>query len=445
VLDVMAELELVTREQAVQARSRKLGVSPFKRKAINTFPAFLDLVRRQLQRDYRDDDITSEGLRIFTTLDPRVQWQLEQVLETRLKALENGRKLETGALEAAAVVTSVQGGEVLALAGGRNPKFAGFNRALDAQRQVGSLLKPAVYLTALEQPQRYTLATLLDDSPLTFTARNGDVWEPANYDRENHGEVPLYRSLAHSYNVSTARLGLALGIEAIIKTLRRLGVEQHLNPYPSLVLGAVEMSPLQVTRLYQTFASGGFRTPLRAINAVLAADNTPLQRYPLSVQAAVDPAPDYLVTTAMRFAVREGTGRGIYQVLPESQDIAGKTGTTDNLRDSWFAGFSGDRLGVVWIGRDDNQSTGLTGSSGALHIWRDLFMQFRHPGAIQMAVENVEYQWIDPETGLLADADCPDAVQLPFITGSAPEEKAPCVKRKKSLSAPVDWFRELFQ
>jgi penicillin-binding protein 1B len=184
---------------------------------------------------------------------------------------------------------------------------------------------------------------------------------------------------------------------------------------------------------------------LRAINAVLAADNTPLQRYPLSVQAAVDPAPDYLVTTAMRFAVREGTGRGIYQVLPESQDIAGKTGTTDNLRDSWFAGFSGDRLGVVWIGRDDNQSTGLTGSSGALRIWRDLFMQFRHPGAIQMAVENVEYQWIDPETGLLADADCPDAVQLPFITGSAPEEKAPCVKRKKSLSAPVDWFRELFQ
>jgi penicillin-binding protein 1B len=445
VLDVMAELELVTREQAVQARSRKPGVSPFKRKAINTFPAFLDLVRRQLQRDYRDDDITSEGLRIFTTLDPRVQWQLEQVLETRLKALENGRKLETGTLEAAAVVTSVQGGEVLALAGGRNPKFAGFNRALDAQRQVGSLLKPAVYLTALEQPQRYTLATLLDDSPLTFTARNGDVWEPANYDRENHGEVPLYRSLAHSYNVSTARLGLALGIEAIIKTLRRLGVEQHLNPYPSLVLGAVEMSPLQVTRLYQTFASGGFRTPLRAINAVLAADNTPLQRYPLSVQAAVDPAPDYLVTTAMRFAVREGTGRGIYQVLPESQDIAGKTGTTDNLRDSWFAGFSGDRLGVVWIGRDDNQSTGLTGSSGALRIWRDLFMQFRHPGAIQMAVENVEYQWIDPETGLLADADCPDAVQLPFITGSAPEEKAPCVKRKKSLSAPVDWFRELFQ
>jgi penicillin-binding protein 1B len=205
------------------------------------------------------------------------------------------------------------------------------------------------------------------------------------------------------------------------------------------------MSPLQVTRLYQTFASGGFRTPLRAINAVLAADNTPLQRYPLSVQAAVDPAPDYLITTAMRFAVREGTGRGIYQVLPDSQDVAGKTGTTDNLRDSWFAGFTGDRLGVVWIGRDDNQSTGLTGSSGALRVWRDLFKHFSHPGVIQMAVENIEYQWIDPKTGLMADAGCPDAVQLPFIVGSAPVKHAPCFKGKSSLPDPVDWFKELFQ
>ncbi len=445
VLDVMSQLELVTPDEAARAKSRQLGVSPFGRKAINTFPAFLDLVRRQLQRDYRDEDITSEGLRIFTTLDPQLQWQLEQVLETRLKGLEAGRKMKAGTLEAAAVVTSVQGGEVLALAGGRNPQLAGFNRALDAQRQVGSLLKPAVYLTALEQPKRYTLATLLDDSPLTFTARNGDKWEPGNYDKMNHGNVPLYQALAHSYNVSTARLGLALGLEPIIKTLRRLGVEQHLNPYPSLLLGAVEMSPLQVTHMYQTYASGGFRMPLRAINAVLAADNAPLQRYSLSVQTAVDPAYNYLVTTAMRYAVREGTGRGIYQALPESQDIAGKTGTTDDLRDSWFAGFTGDRLGIVWIGRDDNQSTGLTGSTGALTVWRDLFRSFKDAGQMQAAVENIEYQWVEPKTGYLADADCQDAVQLPFVTGSAPVEHAACVRKKGGLATPVDWFKELFQ
>jgi penicillin-binding protein 1B len=445
VLDVMAELELIEPATAASAKSRKLGVSPFKRKAINTFPAFLELVRRQLQRDYRDEDITSEGLRIFTTLDPQLQWRLEQVLETRLKKLENGHKMKTGTLEAAVVVASVQGGEVLALAGGRNPKFSGFNRALDAKRQVGSLLKPAVYLTALEQPKNYTLATLLDDSPLTFTARNGDVWEPRNYDRKNHGEVPLYQAVAHSYNVSTARLGLALGIEPIIRTLRKLGVEQHLNPYPSLVLGAVEMSPLQITNMYQTFASGGFRSSLRAITAVLAADNSPLQRYPLSVQAAINPAPNFLVTTAMRYAVREGTGRGLYQVLPENMDIAGKTGTTDNLRDSWFAGFTGDRLGVVWIGRDDNQSTGLTGSNGALRIWGDLFAGFNSSDQLPVAVDNIEYLWIEPKTGLLADAGCRDAVQLPFIAGSAPVERAACAKKNDVLTTPVDWFKELFE
>jgi penicillin-binding protein 1B len=445
VLGVMAEMGLIERDEAERASNRPVEVSNQGRKAINTFPAFLDLVRRQLQRDYRDEDITTEGLAIFTTLDPQLQWQLEQTLASGLQNLEKGRGSEAGKLQGAAIVTSVQGGEVLALAGGREAKFAGFNRALDAQRQVGSLLKPAVYLTALEQPQRYTLATLLDDSPLTYTARNGTVWAPGNYDRMSHGRVPLYQALAHSYNISTARLGLDLGIDSIVATLRRLGVEQRLNPYPSLVLGAVEMSPLQVAGLYQTFASGGFLTPLRAINAVLAADKTPLQRYSLSVRAVVDPAPVYLVNTAMRYVVREGTGSALYQVLPADWDIAGKTGTTDDLRDSWFAGFSGDRLGVVWIGRDDNASTGLTGSSGALRIWRDLFRHFGNPGTAQAVAENIEYRDIDPATGLLADAGCEDAVQLPFIVGSAPYENAPCARGEQALPNPVDWFKELFQ
>jgi penicillin-binding protein 1B len=445
VLDAMADLGLVGRDEAARARNTPLEVSRQGRKAINTFPAFLDLVRRQLQRDYRDEDITTEGLTIFTTLDPQLQWQLEQALASGLRGLEKGRGIEGGKLEGAAVVISVQGGEVLALAGGRNPKFAGFNRALDAHRQVGSLLKPAVYLTALEKPERYTLATLLDDSPLTYTARNGTVWKPGNYDRMSHGKVPLYQSLAHSYNISTARLGLDLGMDSVVATLRRLGVEQDLNPYPSLLLGAVEMSPLQVAGLYQTFASGGFLTPLRAINAVLAADKTPLQRYSLSVRAVVEPAPVYLVNTALRHVVQEGTGRALYQTLPEDWDIAGKTGTTDDLRDSWFAGFTGDRLGVVWIGRDDNASTGLTGSTGALRIWRDLFRHVGEPGSSQTVSEQVEYHDIDPATGLLADAGCKDAVQLPFITGSVPSEYAPCARGDQALPNPVDWFKELFQ
>jgi penicillin-binding protein 1B len=446
VLDTMAGLDLISAKDAAQAKNRPLGVGGSGRKAINTFPAFLDLVRRQLQRDYRDEDITTEGLSIFTTLDPQVQWQLERVLESRLAQLERDAGLPADTLQGAAVVTSVQGGEVLALAGGRDPKFAGFNRALDARRQVGSLLKPAVYLTALEQPQRYTLATLLDDSPLTYTARNGDVWKPGNYDRVNHGNVPLYQALAHSYNVSTARLGLDVGIESVVRTLGRLGVEQRLNAFPSLVLGAVEMSPLQVTGMYQTFASGGFRIPLRAISAVLGADHMPLQSYALKVRAVIEPGPGLLLTTALRHAVREGTGTAIYQVLPASQDVAGKTGTTDDLRDSWFAGFTGERLGVVWVGRDDNKSTRLTGSSGALRVWRDLFAGFSDAGSLQPAVEQIEYQLIDPASGLLADDGCANAVQLPFVRGSAPQQSAPCARGvSKALPQAVDWFKELFQ
>jgi penicillin-binding protein 1B len=403
------------------------------------------MVRRQLQRDYREEDLTTEGLRIFTTLDPQIQWQLEQVLDRRLERLESQRGIPDDTLEGAAVVTSIQGGEVLALAGGRHPGFAGFNRAMDANRQVGSVIKPVVYLTALQHPDRYTLASLLDDGPLTWEAPNGNDWSPNNYDRQFHGMTPLYQALAHSYNVATARLGLELGMKSIITTLTRLGLQHDFRPYPSLVLGAVELSPLQVTQMYQTLASGGFRTPLRAIRAVLAADEIPLQSYPLRVKAAIEPAPAYLVTTALRFAARTGTGNALYQVLPPQMDIAGKTGTTDDLRDSWFAGYTGDRLGVVWVGRDDNRSTGLTGSTGALLVWRDLFAHFGDQGPLQSAVEGMETSRIDPPSGLLADAGCPDAVELPFIQGSGPAAWAPCAHGGSPLQRPVDWFKELFE
>jgi penicillin-binding protein 1B len=193
--------------------------------------------------------------------------------------------------------------------------------------------------------------------------------------------------------------------------------------------------------MYQTFASGGFRTPLRAINAVLAVDKTPLNRYPLKVQSVVEPVPNYLLVTAMRHAAREGTGRAIYQVLPPGEDVAGKTGTTDDLRDSWFAGFTGDRLGVVWVGRDDNKPIGLSGATGALRVWRDLFAQFQNPEWVQPVIEGIDYQWIDPHNGLLTDAACPDAVQLPFQTGTAPADISQCSSRPGA----VDWFKELFQ
>jgi penicillin-binding protein 1B len=197
--------------------------------------------------------------------------------------------------------------------------------------------------------------------------------------------------------------------------------------------------------MYQTIASGGFQTPLRAIRAVLAADGTPLQSYPLQVTAAVNPAAAYLVTTALRHAAREGTGRPLYQVLPQDMDIAGKTGTTDDMRDSWYAGYTGDRLAVIWVGRDDDKSTGLSGASGALLVWRDLFSHLGDAGPLQSDVEGIEYTRIDPATGLRADQGCENGVELPFIAGSGPSAAAPCAQALLPLQKPVDWFKELFQ
>jgi penicillin-binding protein 1B len=288
------------------------------------------------------------------------------------------------------------------------------------------------------------LATLLDDSPLVLKQAGTGDWAPQNYDKRFHGRVPLRMALAHSYNVSTARLGLALGVAPIMANVRQLGVERDLPVFASSLLGANALSPLEVTQVYQSIASGGFRTPLRAIREVLTAQGEPLQRYPLNVEQVIEPAPNYLLTSAMQAVVHEGTAQGLYNSLSPELDIAGKTGTTDDYRDSWFAGFTGDRLGVVWIGRDDNESTGLTGASGAMGVWQDVMVALDPEPLLLAAPDNVESVWIEPASGLLSAAGCPDAVELPFIVGSAPTRRAAC--GPSSLGGSIkNWFKGIFQ
>ena len=444
VLTQMAEEGYISAEQLRSAQAEALGVIDRPPRGTSPYPAFLDLVHRQLRHDYRDEDLRSEGLQIFTTLDPRVQRSAESALEKRLAQLEKQRVRPPKNLQGALLVTSTQNAEVQALAGGREPRFEGFNRALDARRPIGSLIKPIVYLTALQQPQKYTLVTRLDDSPLVLQQPGSDDWAPENYDKEFHGEVPLRMALANSYNVATARLGLELGISPVMANLKRLGMERDLPEYPSSMLGANTLSPLEVTQIYQTLASGGFFTPLRAIREILTAEGEPLQRYPLNVEQVVEAAPTYLVTVAMQDVVREGTARGLNSYLPESLAIAGKTGTSDDFRDSWFAGISGDRLAVVWVGRDDNQSTSLTGASGAMTVWGEMMAGLDPEPLILPEPENLELVWIDPASGLRSDQGCRDAVELPFITGSAPIETAPCGPRSLGKSIK-GWFERIFQ
>jgi penicillin-binding protein 1B len=453
VLDILADQGVVAAAEAQAAKARPLGVSDRAPSGVTPFPAFLDLVRRQLRRDYRDEDLSSEGLRIFTTLDPLVQLAAERALAERLPQLEQRQRLPHGRLEGAAVVTGAAEGEVLALVGGREPRFAGFNRALDAARPIGSLVKPAVFLTALSRPERYTLATLVDDGPLSVRMSDGAVWSPSNYDRQHHGLVPLYTALAQSLNVSTARVGLDVGIGDVARTLRRLGVVRELNPYPSLLLGATPLPPIEVAQMYQALATSGFHTPLRAIREVLTADGRPLSRYPLTVQQGVDPAAVFLVNTALQQAMREGTGRSISALLPPHVGVAGKTGTTDGFRDSWFAGFTGDRLAVVWLGTDDNTPTGLSGATGALQVWGEL-MRRTNPQPLRLVLPGgVEYAWVDPQVGQLTDVSCGPAVELPFISGSAPQGRTACAERRYAaqpnsggaLERTFDWIRGIFQ
>ena len=389
------------------------------------------------------------GLRVFTTLAPRVQVAAERALERKIAQFDRGKIFGEPGLEGAVVVTDTQSGEVQALVGGRDVRFRGFNRALDAGRPVGSLLKPAIYLTALAEPSRYTLVTPIDDGPFVWKSRGAPDWEPTNYDKTFHGAVPLRTALAQSYNAATARLGTDIGVEKVLATIKRLGIEREMQPFASTLLGAVDLSPLEVAQMYQTIASGGFRTPLRAIREVTTQDGRPLKRYALAVEQAFPPEPMYLITAAMQGVVREGTGRSLSNWLPPETAVAGKTGTTTEQRDAWFAGFTGDRLGIVWIGYDDNRAARLSGAGAALPVWGEMMAALSPEPLALPKPDGIENVLIDPESGLRGDFACPSAVELPFAQGSAPAERAPCAS---ALGVAVEgvkqqaksWMQRLF-
>ena len=435
ILDLMAEHQKLSVEAAAAAKQRPLGVTAKPGSSGAAHPAFLDLVRRQLRRDYRDDDLRAEGLRIFTTLSPQDQRHAEAALRESLERLDKSKVKDK--LQGAVVVTSVDSAEVLALVGGRNPREPGFNRALDAVRPIGSLVKPAVYLAALDGAGGYHLGTPLFDEPVSLGAPD-DPWEPQNYDGQTHGVVPLIGALVHSYNLATVHLGMDIGLPRVTQTLVKLGVKRRIPPYPSTLLGSLELSPIEVAQMYQTMAGGGFRIPLRAIREVTDARGVALSRYPLTGQQAVSAESAFMIRAAMEQVVQRGTGRYASSRLPAALRAAGKTGTTDDLRDSWFAGFAGDRLAAVWVGRDDNRPAGLTGSSGALRVWTDLMAALRPHPDDPPRPPGLVLAWVDPEHGLQVDQSCAGAIELPFRLEKMPAA-ANCLGMELN-SAPLPWL-----
>jgi len=376
VLKTMHEQGFISEQEYTDSIVSSININVNAAKAAPlSYPGFMGFVRENLKNDYQQEDLLNDGLQIYTTLNPRIQKTLEESIDQELTAIEKSRNLDQDSLQVAAAVIRTDNGEIAAMVGDRKATFSGFNRAMSAQRPVGSLLKPFVYLTALESPENYSLASAIKDENIVVSQKGSPDWSPQNYDGVEHGSVMLIDALARSYNLATVQLGMEVGVENVVDTIKRLGFQKQLKPLPSLLLGATTMSLMDVSQLYLTLASGGFKTPIKGIRSVISNNNEPLTRYSLTVDQVVKPEVNHLINYALQEVVRSGTARGVLNGFRYDYGFAGKTGTTDEYRDSWFAGFSGNYLMVVWVGRDDNKSTGLTGASGAARVWSSTMRQ----------------------------------------------------------------------
>lgn len=435
VLDKMLAHKLIDAVGYEQNKHLELSVVTGSRSGGAYYPAFMDLVRIDLGDLFDEDDLRTNGLRIFTTLRPRTQDAVESGLRAALAAVERNRNLPQDSLQSAVVMTNTQTGELLAVAGGRQAGFDGFNRAINAHRPVGSLLKPIIYLTALENG--YHLASIIQDENVALTMPNKEVWSPRNFDERTHGPVPLVRALGDSLNLATVNLGLAIGVDTVARRMESLTGRAPQNRYPSLLLGAESLTPVQVATIYGTFASGGFYMPPKAVIAVLDERGSPVTHHPFQLEQRINPEIAKALTRALEVVMQTGTGRTSRFA---GLGVAGKTGTSDDYRDSWFAGFDATTLTVVWVGHDDNSPTGLTGSAGALKVWDAIMANL---GVVPLAeLSNANVVEIEYATGLVANAACAQIVSVPIPEGSVLQNKPGCGINLRSLSNRVrSWFQ----
>jgi penicillin-binding protein 1B len=424
VLQELEQAHLITAADAKRAAATSLGLKP---PGGSYVPAYLDLVRRHLKRDYAEADLAAAGLAVYTSLDPRAQAAAELALTSNLKRLDAASRVRGASLEGAVIVAEPNSGDVVAVVGGREVGADGFNRALDARRPIGSLVKPAVYLAAIESG-RYTAATLIEDAPIELKLGDGSIWAPQNFEHEANGPVPMARALAESLNLATVHLGLDIGLPRVADTLRQLGLSSAPALNPSLLLGSVEMTPLEVVEVYTSLANGGFRARLRAVHAVLDEQGRPLRSFKVQVEAAAPPAAVYQLDRMLTLVTTRGTGRNAPAHLPRGTVVAGKTGTSSDTRDSWFAGFTGSYLAVAWVGYDDNRATGLTGAAGALPVWADTLAKLKSASFEPVAPELVEDRWVGYTDGLETTPACSaDAVLLSLPRGTALPAKPGCI------------------
>ena len=422
VLGNMLAVESLSQEDYDKAIERPLDIVEKPVEGKSQFPDFLDIVKRELNTVYYSDDLKNEGLTIISTLDPIAQLAADKAVDKKLGELRR-KSSKTKDLQGALVSANPETGELVSVVGSGS-EFTGFNRAVDAKRQVGSLLKPVIYMTALESG-RYNLASSVDDSPITVNLSDGTKWNPKNYDNRDHGYVPFTTALSQSYNQATVRLGMEFGIETFAKQLKRMGVKEDIPPYPSALLGSVNLSPMDMLGVYQVFATGGFRTPIHSIRTVIDDRGRILQRTGLNTQRSIPPETNYLTNYALQQVVATGTAKRV-KSLGSNLNLAGKTGTTNDYRDAWFAGYSGNYVSVVWVGRDDNKPIGLSGGTGALPVWVDYMDRLKLTPVSLPEPEGIEWLWLENNSGKLSNERCTDARYLPVLSAHLPEEASSC-------------------
>lgn len=441
VLRIMLENNLLTPSDYKKYVAKQLHLASGASLKKDKHPAFMDKVRRELNEVLINPDIRQSGLKVFTTLDTNAQIKAELALSEGVAKQE--KRMGLSEFEGAMVISDIDKGEIRALVGGRAINYAGFNRALDAKRAIGSLIKPAIYLTALEKPAEYNLATLLTDEPIKLKSSEGKVWEPKNSDKTFRGQVPLLSALVESLNVPTVTLGMELGLATITDTLWRLGVEENIELYPALTLGAVNFSPLQVSQMFHTIANQGRYLPLHSITHIMSPANELLWRFEQPAQQRVDQQATYLLNYALHKVSLEGTAKQVHKQFADI-NMAGKTGTTDDYRDSWFSGYDNNILITSWIGKDNNQPVNLSGSSGAMQIFIDYQKRQLPKSLVRRFPDGLSIAHFDIATGKVSRAGCKNTVSLPAITSALSTVPKHCLGEPTETEKPKSFWKRLF-
>ncbi len=430
VLHEMRDQGLISAEQYTASVASSLTTARFP-KGSRSAPFFVDLVLKQLRETYPETQLKTEGLRIFTTLDTIMQRSAEQAMDNGIDALTRRYsyiKRSQTPLEGVILTIQPGTGYVKALVGGRNYSKTQFNRAIQARRQPGSLFKPFVYVTAMNPErgqQAFTAATVLDDAPITVRT-GSNVWEPQNYDQRFHGRVTVRDALAHSYNIPAVRAAIDAGVPNVIKTAANIGIESKLQPYPSVSLGAFEVTPLEIAYAYSAFANLGVKAEPISILAVSTRDGKLLESREVKMKRVAPASVCYVMNDVLKDVFNYGTAAKA-RSLGFDRAFAGKTGTTSNYRDAWFVGYSPRILTLVWVGFDDAHSVHLAGGDACVPIW------VSHMNRIDGMVPDVDWKrpddiierQIDPASGMLATAYCPQTKSEIFVAGTEPTAVCP--------------------